>query len=192
MEEFSQWFSTLEPAQKVFWGCALISSAIFLIQAVLTLIGMDHDMDMDVGGDFDGDTMDAGGAMSLFSVRSIVNFFVGFGWTGVGFANDIHSNVVLFVLATIVGLCFSYAYIFLRGKMRKLEHNGAYKPEDSIGKTCDVYLHIPAGGMGKVQVSINGSIHELDAVSNGADIPTGKRVKVVSVDGNVLTVEEVN
>ena len=191
MNDLLTWFQGLEPAAQVFWGCAIVSSAIFLIQAILTMIGMDHDMDFEVG-DFDGDTMDTGGAVSLFSIRSLVNFFVGFGWAGVSFYNDISSKAVLYFIAICVGLLFSYATVFLIKKMKKLEHNGAYKIADCVGKTCDVYLRIPAAGegKGKVQISLNGSIHEFDAVSTGEAIATGKRVKVIAVEGNVLEVAE--
>ena len=191
MNDLLTWFQGLEPAAQVFWGCAIVSSAIFLIQAILTMIGMDHDMDFEVG-DFDGDTMDTGGAVSLFSIRSLVNFFVGFGWAGVSFYNDISSKAVLYIIAICVGLLFSYATIFLIKKMKKLEHNGAYKIADCVGKSCDVYLRIPAAGegKGKVQISLNGSIHEFDAVSTGEAIATGKRVKVVDLEGNVLKVEK--
>lgn len=191
MNDLLTWFQGLEPAAQVFWGCAIVSSAIFLIQAILTMIGMDHDMDFEVG-DFDGDTMDTGGAVSLFSIRSLVNFFVGFGWAGVSFYNDISSKAVLYFIAICVGLLFSYATVFLIKKMKKLEHNGAYKIADCVGKTCDVYLRIPAAGegKGKVQISLNGSIHEFDAVSAGEAIATGKRVKVIAVEGNVLEVDE--
>ena len=191
MNDLLTWFQGLEPAAQVFWGCAIVSSAIFLIQAILTMIGMDHDMDFEVG-DFDGDTMDTGGAVSLFSIRSLVNFFVGFGWAGVSFYNDISSKAVLYFIAICVGLLFSYATVFLIKKMKKLEHNGAYKIANCVGKTCDVYLRIPAAGegKGKVQISLNGSIHEFDAVSTGEAIATGKRVKVIAVEGNVLEVDE--
>ena len=191
MNDLLTWFQGLEPAAQVFWGCAIVSSAIFLIQAILTMIGMDHDMDFEVG-DFDGDTMDTGGAVSLFSIRSLVNFFVGFGWAGVSFYNDISSKAVLYFIAICVGLLFSYATVFLIKKMKKLEHNGAYKIADCVGKSCDVYLRIPAAGegKGKVQISLNGSIHEFDAVSTGEAIATGKRVKVIAVEGNILEVDE--
>ena len=90
-----------------------------------------------------------------------------------------------------MGCLFSYATIFLIKKMKKLEHNGAYKIADCVGKTCDVYLRIPSAGegRGKVQISLNGSIHELDAESTGEAIATGKRVKVIAVEGTVLKVE---
>ena len=157
MNDLLTWYQGLEPAAQVFWGCAIVSSTIFLVQAILTMIGMDHDMDFEVG-DFDGDTMDTGGAVSLFSIRSLVNFFVGFGWAGVSFYNDISSKALLYIVAICVGCLFSYATVFLIRKMKKLEHNGAYKIADCVGKSCDVYLRIPAAGegKGKVQISLNG------------------------------------
>ena len=189
MNDLLTWFQGLEPAAQVCWGCAIVSSTIFLVQAILTMIGMDHDMDFDVG-DFDGNTMDTGGAVSLFSIRSLVNFFVGFGWAGVSFYNDISSKALLYFVAICVGCLFSYATVFLIRKMKKLEHNGAYKIADCVGKSCDVYLRIPAvgEGRGKVQISLNGSIHEFDAESTGEALATGRRVKVVAVEGNVLKV----
>ena len=184
-----QWYLALDPTMQVFWGCAIISSVIFGIQAILTLIGMDaHDaMDLDFA---DGDTMDVGGGLSLFSIRSLVNFFVGFGWAGVSFADSISNKAVLYFVAIVVGLAFAYVYVFMRKKLRKLETNGAYKITDCIGKTADVYLRIPAKeqGKGKVQVSINGSIHEFDAVSQGECLPTGTKVQITSVEGTLLTV----
>lgn len=184
-----EWYLALDPTMQVFWGCAIISSAVFAVQAILTLIGMDaHDaMALDIA---DGDTMDVGGGLSLFSIRSLVNFFVGFGWAGVSFANDISSKAVLYFIAIVIGLAFAYIYIFMRKKLQKLETNGAYKLTDTLGKSADVYLRIPekGKGKGKIQISINGSVHEFDAVSKGDNIPTGAKVKVVEVEGNTVTV----
>lgn len=184
-----QWYLELDPTMQVFWGCAIISSMVFGIQAILTLIGMDaHDaMDMDFA---DGDTMDVGGGLSLFSIRSLVNFFVGFGWAGVSFADSISNKALLYFVAIAVGLAFAYVYVFMRRKLSRLETNGAYKIADCVGKTADVYLRIPAKGegKGKVQVSINGSIHEFDAVSQDKALPTGTKVQVISVEGTLLTV----
>ena len=76
MQEYFDMYSSLDPWMKVYWGCALIAGSIFVIQMVLTLIGMDS---TDVDVDFDGpDTMDLGGSISLFSIRNLINFFCGF------------------------------------------------------------------------------------------------------------------
>lgn len=184
---------TLNGTEQTFWGIALVASAIFIIQALLTMIGMDVHADMDF--DFtDGDTMDTGGAMSLFSIRSLVNFFVGFGWAGVTFINSGIPVWLVYIIAIAVGLAFAYLYILMRRRMMKLEHNGAFKINDCIGLEADVYLRIPAhrSGRGKVQVSVNGSIHELDAITEGDEIKTGAHVRVVAIEGNILKVETQN
>ena len=186
-----QWYTSLDGTMQFYWTCAIVASAVFLLQALLTLIGMDSDLDMDVDTDFStGDTMDLGGGLSLFSIRNLVNFFVGFGWAGVSLHNVIESKALLLVIAVLIGLFFGYIYIFLRKKLMRLEHNGAMKISDAEGKSATVYLRIPAqrSGKGKVQISLNGSIHELDAVTDGAEIATGTMVTVKAVEDNVLII----
>ena len=188
-----EWFSELSGLMQMFWGIAIVASALFIIQAILTFVGIDSSDAGDVDFDFDdGGTMDVGGMASLFSIRSMINFFVGFGWAGVSLRQVIDNDVLLVVLSLVIGLFFGYWYLFFRKKLMELESNGAYKVTDCIGKEADVYLHIPAGGRGKVQVSLGGSIHELDAMSDSNDdIPTGQRVKIVRVEGNVLKVQRI-
>lgn len=191
LENVQTWFAALNANEQVFWVVALVASAIFIVQAILTLIGMDSDVDMDF--DFtDGDTMDTGGAVSLFSIRSLVNFFVGFGWAGVTFVNMIPQAWVVYVISIIVGLCFAYLYILLRKNLMKLERNGAMKTSDCLGCDATVYLRIPGNGLGKgkVQISLNGSVHELDAITHGEELRSGSQVTVTEVKGNVLVVEK--
>ena len=61
-------------------------------------------------------------------------------------------------------------------------------------KNGEVYLTIPANGTqtGKVMVSVNGSMHELEAKTNDAEsIPTGASVQITGVEGgNVLIVKK--
>ena len=193
MNNLSTWYFELAPSLQIFWGCALISSGVFAIQTILTLIGMDN-TDMDVDADFDGDTMDTGGYMSLFSIRSLVNFFVGFGWAGISFYNIITAKILLFAVAIAFGLLFGYMYIFLRRKLMCLESNGAVDINDALGKEAEVYLRIPASntGTGKVQISLGGSIHEMPAITEGGEIASGKRIKVTKVlDNKTLLVEEI-
>ncbi|MBQ0073345.1 MAG: NfeD family protein [Prevotella sp.] len=192
MDSLQTWFSSLETAQQFYWVIAIISSVIFIIQTLLTFIGIDAvdgaDMDFDTA---DGDTMDAGGAMSLFSVRSLVNFAVGFGWSGITLRESIGNGIVLTIVSFVIGVAFGAMYPYMKKKLMKLETNGSYKIADCVGKQADVYLRIPASGQGrgKVQVSINGSIHEIDAISVDEEIPTGARVTIIKAEGNVLTVK---
>ena len=181
MQEYFDMYSSLDPWMKVYWGCALIAGGIFVIQMVLTLIGMDS---TDVDVDFDGpDTMDLGGSISLFSIRNLINFFCGFGWAGVCLNSTIPNRILLLFVAILVGIGFVLMFFYIKKQTNKLQHNGAFKIEDCIGKTTDVYLRIPGQrqGKGKIQVSINGSIQEIDAMTDGDNISSGSKVKVESI-----------
>lgn len=192
MEELMNMYSNLDTLQQVFWGCAVVASAVFVIQFLLTMIGMDH-TDIDV--DFDGtDTMDFGNGINLFSVRNFINFFMGFGWGGICLADAISSPLLLTLAAAVVGILFVVMFVYIYTKTRKLETNGAFQIKDCLGQTAQVYLRIPAGrsGKGKVQISQNGSVHEIDAITDEDEIASGTTVKVVEIlDGGILKVENV-
>lgn len=183
-------YQAMDTWMQVFWGCAIVGSLIFIVQMVLTLIGMDSS-DMDV--DFDGaDTMDLGGGISLFSIKNFVNFIVGFGWGGVCFAGIIENKWLLTFVAMLVGIAFVIMFFFIKKQTKKLEHNGAFLINDCVGKTVDVYLRIPKNksGKGKVQVSLNGSVQEFDAMTAGESIASGQKVEVLSViDGSTVLVK---
>ena len=190
MQGYLDAFYGLDTWMQVFWICAIVGTVVFVVQMVLLLIGMDS-IDTDV--DFDGpDTMDLGGGLSLFSIKNFVNFIVGFGWTGVCLKDAILNKWLLCLVAVVVGVAFVYMFFVIKKQTRKLEHNGAFKIEECVGKTVDVYLRIPGGkrGKGKVQVSLNGSVQEIEAMTDGDDIASGRKVVVVEVvDGGTLLVK---
>lgn len=184
MQDYFEMYSSLDPWMKVYWGCAIIAGLIFAVQMVLTLIGMDS---TDVDVDFDGsDTMDYGGSISLFSIRNLINFFCGFGWAGVCLNGSIPNRIILLLVSLIVGIGFVMMFFYIKKQTKKLEHNGAFKITDCVGKSADVYLRIPGQrkGKGKVQISINGSIQEIDAMTDGETIASGCKVTVTEAIGN--------
>ena len=191
------WYNSLDPALRIYWGVAIFASVIFVIQTVMSFVGI-GDMDTDASVDVDPspDAMDDAGAMHLLSIRNIVYFLLGVGWTGVSLWNTIDNRIVLALIAVAVGCLFVAIFLFLFRQMMKLQHNGAFDINDAVGKTVDVYLRIPAAGqgMGKVQVSFNGSIQELDArTDSSAMIPSGTKVRVIDViDRSVLIVAPLN
>ncbi|MBO4397668.1 MAG: serine protease [Bacteroidaceae bacterium] len=191
MGELINEFNNLDTLQQIFWGCSIVSSLIFVIQLVLTLIGMDHS---DVAVDFDGsDTMDLGNGINLFSIKNLVNFFLGFGWSGVCLYKTITSPILLVLVALLFGCAFVAMFVFIYKQTRKLEKNGAFSINDCLGKSASVYIRIPAGceGKGKIQISIDGSVHEIDALTDEDEISSGKTVKVVEIVDNE-TVKVVN
>ena len=201
---FYEWYNALPSTLQVYWVIALITSLIFLIQMVLTFIGIgDADTDVDFGGDADlggdagfsdGDTLDTGGAMQLFTIRNFINFLLGLGWGGVCLYSVIPNTIVLSLVSILVGLLFVYIFLIIYKQLRKLERNGAYHINDCVGHIVDVYLTIPSNrsGMGKVQISFSGSVQELSALTD-SDTPlrSGSKVRVTEViDGTTVLVEK--
>lgn len=181
MQGYLDAFYGLDTWMQVYWVCAIVGTLVFVVQMVLVLIGMDS-IDTDV--DFDGaDTMDLGGGLSLFSIKNFVNFLVGFGWAGVCLSDAINSRWLLGLVAVAVGISFVYMFFLIKKQTKKLEHNGAFQIEECVGKTVDVYLRIPGEkqGKGKVQVSLNGSVQEIEAMTEGEEIASGCKVEVVDV-----------
>lgn len=184
MENIVGLYEALTPELKFYWVIAIIATLVFAIQMILTFIGIgDTDVDMDFSGGTDGNTLDTGGTMQLFSVRNVVNFMLGLGWGGVCWSSVIGNPILLAAVAVATGILFVIVFIFLFKTVMKLESNGAYKIEDCVGKACDVYLRIPAerGGQGKVQVSIGGAVHEIAAVTDGEQLPSGAKVVILSL-----------
>lgn len=196
METITTWFNALEPSMRIYWGIAIFASLVFLIQMVMTFIGIGDadgaDADFDLGSDGDGGTLDAGGTLQLFSVRNIINFLLGIGWGGVCFSSSIHNHALLAFVALITGCCFVGLFALIYKQMHKLEHDGAFSIDDCVGQVADVYLRIPEArsGEGKIQFSFQGSVQELAAITDGEQIPSGQKVRVLEViGGHTLLVE---
>ncbi len=186
-------FQNLDPTLKAFWSVALVSSLIFLIQTIMTFVGMDAADG--VSADFHGDASHGGdGPFQLFSFRNLINFLLGFSWTGITFYGTISSKVVLMVIAVMAGVGMVALFAYLISLLHGLAEDNSFNIADTVGLTAQVYLFIPAtkSGKGIIQVSVKGSVHELDAVTAGDRIETGAMVRVTAVvDNNLLMVEKI-
>ena len=98
----------MDSLQQSFWWIAIVASLIFITQTILTLIGSDSSDG--INADFDGDLDHADAPFQLFSFRNLINFLLGFGWTGVAFYDNISSKTLLIIIATVVGLVFILLY----------------------------------------------------------------------------------
>lgn len=186
MKEF---FANMDGTQQFYWYIAIGASVIFIIQTIMTFVGADADTGIDA--DFDGNLDGGDSPFQLFSLRNLINFLLGFGWAGVSLYTAIESNVLLAIVAFLVGVLFIAFFFFIMRALLKLSEDNSFKIEDTIGKTADVYLSIPAAktGKGKVFISVKGSTHELSAITNSVDeIKNGSLVKVVGIEGDILIV----
>jgi len=183
------WFNSLEPTLQIYWGMAIVASLIFIIQTIVSLIGGDvfDDIDFDTDGD-------SGGVSHFFSVRNLVNFLLGAGWGGVCFYNTISSKVLLAFVAVLFGIIFVLIFFGLVKILIKLSKDNTFRLVETLDKTADVYLPIPENksGRGKIQVSVRGSFHEINAITAGEKILTGAKVRVVEIiDNQAVLVEKI-
>lgn len=184
----AQWWTALDPSMKVLWAITLTSSLIFVIQSVLTFIG--------IGGDVDFDAADADAdGMGLLTFRNLVNFCLGFGWTAVLLKDEIASTAVLIIVSALVGVVLVALVMLLFKWLGGMQESGNIDVSKvAVGCEGKAYLPIPAGrsGSGKVQITVNNAIREYDALTDGDAIATGREVRVLDVLGtDVLLVEEI-
>jgi hypothetical protein len=179
--------------EQVFWVITIPATVIFLVLLVLTVLGSDADVDVDTDVDAD---IDAGDSIpfQFLSLKNIVAFFTVFGWSGIGFIHAGLASWLIILLATICGLLMMTAMAALFYFMSKLAESGTLNMKNAIGKLGEVYLVIPAkrGGMGKVQLNVQGSIRTLDAITDEPEtIPTSSIIQVVDViDEQILLVKK--
>lgn len=194
------WWDSLDLLMKVLWGITLSASLIFVIQSIMTFVGLgggDGGFDGDFSTDFnDLSTLDADPGMNLYTFRNLVNFLLGFGWTAILLRDRIASLAWLMVLSVLVGLALVAVVMYLFKWLNGMQQSGNIDVfRSAVGCQGRVYLTIPAErqGEGQVQITISGSVREYNAVTDGDEIKTGTPIKVVEVlNSNTLVVEELN
>ena len=188
-----EFLSNAEPLLKGFWYVALVSSLIFLIQTIMTFLG-GGDTD-GISADFDGNLDHVDAPFQFFSFRNLINFLLGFGWTGVAFYQSISNQFLLIALAVVVGLVMVFLFFLLIKQILKLSEDNTFNIQKAVNLNGEVYVPIPENmtGKGKIQLSVNGSFVELSAMTeHGEKLSTGTVVKVDKVVDEVLIVKKIN
>jgi hypothetical protein len=182
------WWGSLGSSLQIFWGIALVTSAVLVLQLVLAFFGLEADSDVE----FEADDVSADGS-NILSVRTVTAFFAGFGWSGVACLDAGLSLLTTLLISVAVGGVFMFGVFGLMRLLYGLRYSGTLDYRNAIGQVGTVYLPIP-GEMsepGKVEVLVQGRLRVVDAFNNSPQsLPNQCRVKVTSVmDQNTLVVE---
>lgn len=185
------WWTSLSLIMKILWGVTLTASLIFVIQSILTFIGADAgeggiDTDIDIDFDSDSDAADAAvdGGTNLYTFRNFVNFILGFGWSAILLQEKIQSVPLLLIISTAVGVALVAIVMYLFKWLSSMQQSGNINVfKAAVGCIGSVYLTIPGErkGEGKVQISINSSVREYNALTDSDTLKTGTRIRVVEV-----------
>ncbi|MCB9250953.1 MAG: NfeD family protein [Flavobacteriales bacterium] len=184
------YLNALDPLLRTFWYVAIPASLIFAVQTIMTFIGANSNEGLEA--DFDGNLDSADAPFQLFSLRNLINFLLGFSWTGISFFSTIQNKNLLIAFSLLIGVAFVYLFWMIIKQVQKLAENNSFNFMETISLTAEVYMNIPSngGGKGKVLVSVKGSVHELDAISTGEKIEAGTLVKITDIKNkNILVVQ---
>ncbi|HEY6502496.1 MAG TPA: hypothetical protein VIZ28_00855 [Chitinophagaceae bacterium] len=180
--DISSWWQSMIFFEKIFWVIALLFSLLFLIQAILSFTSGNGDVSAGDADDYIGD--DDGIGYQFFTIKNLIAFFTVFGWTGIACIKGGMDKIPTIAIALVAGSLMVLIMAFLFRSMSKLKHSGTLQVKNAIGVIGETYLFIPAGrgGFGKVHVKVQGSLHELQAITDDEQqIATGKLVKVIDV-----------
>ncbi len=184
---FPVW-SELDLMSQVYWLITLPATLIFIVLLVLTIFS--SDIDTDVATDFDHSFADSDGIPFQFlSVKNIVGFFTMFGWSGIGFLSIGMAPWLVIVLSFLCGFLMMLAMASLFYFMSKLVESGNMNLKNALGRFGKVYLPIPGkrAGIGKVQITVQGTLETLDAITDDPDdIPTSSLIQVKDVINNQI------
>lgn len=185
------WFLELSALDRGFAISAVAGLFLLAVRLVLMTLGGIGDADVDGGDDFDVDHADASDAsFRIVSLQGLMSFFLMFGLVGLGLSQQLGWIGILaflgaFVAGTAAMLIIGLVYLLFD----RMQSSGTVRMANAVGAEGVVYLTIPAGGTGQIQVTVQGRMRTEDAVADAdRDLPTGTRVRVSAVRGSATLV----
>lgn len=207
-----EWWNSIPAFEKLFWIVAFPSSIIFVIQAIMTLLGIENGHDIEVhgldmshgihdlphdhnlyGDENPSEILDV--KFKFFTMRSIIVFFTVFSWAGIASVRHGINHLISVLISIILGFIMMAVVSFMYYFIQKFTEEGTMDINNAIGKEGEVYLTIPGRGQGegKIQIVIQGALRTMDAVTYGEELTTGEKIIVIKiVDNQLLLVEKIN
>lgn len=197
----SIWWNNLSGFEQFFWTLAIPFSALFIVQMILLVIGIEHGGDisdihgnasLDINHELDiGNHLDSDVPLKLVTLRNVTIFFTIFSWTGIMGVRNNYGKPMTIILGLMLGSSIVLLLNFVFRSILKLTESGNMDLKYAIGEVGDVYLTIPENEKrgGKVQVIFQSSLKELDAITYGDKLVTGTKIIVVGVEDDCLVVK---
>ena len=185
------WFASLSSLDWVFITVAAVGGLVVLLRTALLFAGWGLDLDGDEFGDGHGDDHgDHGDGFHILTVHGLSSFFMMFGLAGFALVRSRAGTGGAILGGVLAGLAAIWVIARLFGTARRLQSSGTLQSQDAAGCLGTVYLTIPAGGTGRVNVRIGQRLREMDAIHAGSgDLPTGTTVRVLRLERAVAVVE---
>jgi hypothetical protein len=198
----------------IFGVPAGVGSILFLLKFLLMVLGADHVLDTDVSmphdvglqtphgvGDSDlhvGDKLggkDVSASWRWVSFQGVIVMLMVGGWCGLALLREAHWGVWSSgAVAMVVGTGAMWAFGKAFDQMYKLQVSGNINISAAVGKVGEVYVGVPAAGLGtgQVLVVVDQRQRIYNARSRGGELARGAKVTIVGTGAaNTLIVDTV-
>jgi membrane protein implicated in regulation of membrane protease activity len=180
--DISSWWQSMAAFEKILWAIAIVFSALFIVQAIVSAGSGDEGTAHGDADHYIGD--DPGIGYQFFTIKNFIAFFTMFGWVGIAAYKGGLGPGITLVAALVGGIAMIVIMALLFRNVSRLRHSGTLDINNALNVVGEAYLFIPArrSGTGKVHIKVQGSLRELQALTDDiSDIPSGKLVKVTGV-----------
>jgi len=187
----SEWYTELTSFEQIYWIITGISTLIFLFVLITTFVGADGGDLGDVDAEVDGDT---GAGFQFFTFKNMVAFFTIFGWSGIASMDAENSKTITIIISIVCGLIMMSIMAAMFYYISKLTSSGTLKIQNALNQIGEVYLTVGAkrSKIGKVQIKVQGTLRELDALTdNETDLVQGNVIKVKEITSNGILIIEI-
>lgn len=212
--DINAWWDGLSNVLKILYCITLPATLFFLLQIILTLVGLNHvggDIDIsdtsgiDFDTDFDvhtdihidvchhsGDVVSGSADLRLFTMQTFIVFFTVGGWTSIACISTGTENIASIVMGAFLGVIAMLVVALMVKYSSTLNEDGTVDIKNALGQTATVYIPIPSSGngMGKITISLQGRFSEYDACTMCEEsISVGTKVRVIDLEDSVMVVE---
>ncbi len=173
--QWTQWSMT-----HAYLACAAAGGSILLMQFGLSLFGLGGDAGADGDLDVDAEGDPSLHVLSLRAIAGFLTFFGLVGWAGTGAG---WHPAVTALAAGGAGTAVMLVIAYVMRMFGRLDESGNFDLKQTIGTVAQVYLRVPgaSSGKGKVTASAGGRSIELQAMTRGEAIATGKTCRIVAL-----------
>ena len=188
--DINSWWAAQEWFERIFWIIALPSTLTFLFIMITTFFGGDMDSDMpDADAEVD---MDGGIGFQFITFKNLVGFFTIFAWVGLACIKSDFSATTTILVAFLSGLAMMLVMAGIYYLLSSMVDDGTLVVKNTIGRLGEVYMNIPPKneGLGKIHITVQGAMREMDAITNEKKMLTMGTVVTVTdvIDGHILLV----
>lgn len=187
-------FSNMTALERIYFFSAFIGGLLFVLRLGLMLLGGGddgHDMGDGDGGDHHDGT---DSSFRLISLHGLTGFFTMFGLVGLALVRGSGVSEPLSLLGAFFGgSALMFVIAGLTQMLVGLRSEGNVRADNAVGVEGMVYLTIPKGGIGKVQIVVQNHLKIYDAMMEDEQesVPTGGRIQVARVmNGSTLVVKK--